>query len=285
MSKGPVVSVVTPVYNGESYLPECIESVLAQTWTDFEYIVADNCSTDATVAIAREYAARDLRIRVVTADEFVTADANANRALREIDQAAKYVKVVHADDWLFPTCLEKMVGLAEAHPRVGVVSAYRQLGEDVDLTGLPTDVTVLPGETVGHSALLGGPLPYLFGSPTSLLIRADLVRARPELYSLDNPHQSDQEACLDLLRESDLGFVHEPLTFTRRHEAAESPYLPPPRRSCAVLPSASARVRLVLPEPGRAPAQARRPSCRIPALPLPPPAAAAERRIPRVSRC
>ena len=105
-----------------------------------------------------------------------------------------------------------------------MVSAYRQLGEDIDLTGLPTDVTVLPGETVGHSALLGGPLPYLFGSPTSLLIRADLVRARPELYSLDNPHQSDQEACLDLLRESDLGFVHEPLTFTRRHEAAESPY-------------------------------------------------------------
>lgn len=224
MSNGPVVSVVTPVYNGEAYLRECIESVIAQTWTDFEYLVADNCSTDATVAIAREYAARDPRIRVVTSEEFVSADANANRALRAIDREARYVKVVHADDWLFPTCLEKMVDLAEAYPRVGIVSAYRRVGEALDLTGLPAEVTVLPGETVGHSALLGGPLPYLFGSPSSVLIRADLVRARSELYNLDNPHQSDQEACLDLLRESDLGFVHEPLTFTRRHDDAESPY-------------------------------------------------------------
>jgi glycosyltransferase involved in cell wall biosynthesis len=224
MSAAPLVSVVTPVYNGEPYLRECVESVLAQTWTNFEYLVFDNCSTDSTVAIAREYASRDTRIRVITSDEFVSADANANRALKAIDPAARYVKVLHGDDWLFPACLEKMVSLAEAHPRVGLVSAYRRVGDYVGLTGLSTDVTVLRGEAVGQSALLGGPLPYLLGSPSSLLVRADLVRARPEFYNLDNPHQSDQEACLDLLRESDLGFVHEVLTFTRRHDAAESPY-------------------------------------------------------------
>lgn len=224
MRAQPLVSVVTPVYNGETYLRECVESVLAQTWTNFEYLVVDNCSTDSTVAIAREYASRDARIRVLTSKEFVSADANANRALRTIDPAARYVKIVHGDDWLFPTCLEKMVALAETRPRVGLVSAYRRIGDDIDLTGLPTDITVLPGEAVGRSALLGEPLPYLFGSPSSLLLRADLVRARPEFYSLDNPHQSDQEACLDVLRESDLGFVHEVLTFTRRHDAAESPY-------------------------------------------------------------
>jgi hypothetical protein len=103
------------------------------------------------------------------------------------------------------------------------VSAYRKEGDRIGLVGLPADITVLPGHEVGRSALLGGPLPYLFGSPTSLLLRADLVRRRPEFYSLDNPHQSDQEACLDLLRESDLGFVHDVLTFTRRHEDSESP--------------------------------------------------------------
>jgi glycosyltransferase involved in cell wall biosynthesis len=224
VSTPPLVSVVTPVYNGEPYLRECVESVLAQTWTNFEFLVFDNCSTDSTLAIAREYASRDTRIRVLTSEEFVSADANANRSLQAIDPAARYVKVMHGDDWLVPTCLEKMVSLAEAHPRVGVVSAYRRVGDDIDLTGLPTNITVLPGEAVGRSALLGGPLPYLFGSPSSLLLRADLVRARPEFYNLENPHQSDQEACLDLLRESDLGFVHEVLTFTRRHDAAESPY-------------------------------------------------------------
>jgi glycosyltransferase involved in cell wall biosynthesis len=224
VSAQPLVSVVTPVYNGAAFLRECVESVLRQTWTNFEYLVVDNQSTDETVAIAREYAARDPRIRVLTPDGFVIADENANRSLQAISPDAAYVKVVHADDWLYRSCLERMVGLAEAHPNVGVVSAYRRLGDEIDLVGLPPDIEVVPGVEVGRSALLGGPLPYLFGSPTSLLLRADLVRSRPEFYRLDNPHQSDQEACLDLLGESDLGFVHEVLTFTRRHEESESPF-------------------------------------------------------------
>jgi glycosyltransferase involved in cell wall biosynthesis len=219
----PFVSVVTPVYNGAAFLRQCIESVLAQTWTEFEYLIVDNESTDATLEIAGEYAA-DPRVRVLTPSGFVSADANANRALRAIDPDAVYVKVVHADDWLAAECLEKMVAVAEANPQIGIVSAYRSEAGRIGLRGLPRDVTVLPGHDVGRSALLGGPLPYLFGSPTSLLLRADLVRRRPEFYSLDNPHQSDQEACLDLLRESDLGFVHDVLTFTRRHDESESPF-------------------------------------------------------------
>lgn len=222
MSGQPLVSVVTPVYNGAAFLRQCIESVLAQTWPTFEYLIVDNESTDATLEIAHEYTT-DPRVRVLTPAGFLSADANANRALRAIDPEAAYVKVVHADDWLVPECLEKMVDLAAANPSVGIVSAYRRENDRVDLVGLPRDVTVLPGRDVGRSALLGGPLPYLFGSPTSLLLRADLVRRRPGFYSLDNPHQSDQEACLDLLRESDLGFVHDVLTFTRRHDESESP--------------------------------------------------------------
>ena len=53
------VSVVTPVYNGEDYLAECIESVLAQTHTNFDYLIINNCSTDATLAIAEGRAAVD----------------------------------------------------------------------------------------------------------------------------------------------------------------------------------------------------------------------------------
>jgi glycosyltransferase involved in cell wall biosynthesis len=224
MSRVPLVSVVTPVYNGEPFLRECIESVLAQTWTKWEYLIMDNRSTDGTLEIARGYAAADPRIRVLTPDEFVSADANANRALRAIDPDAVYVKLVHGDDWLYPRCIERMVEIAEASPSIAIVSAYRREGDRIDLVGLDREVSVVPGHDVGRSALLGGPLPYLFGSPTSLLLRADLVRARPEFYSLDNPHQSDQEACLDLLREGDLGFAHEVLTFTRRHDESESPF-------------------------------------------------------------
>ena len=58
----PMISVLTPVYNGERYLAECIESVRAQTFTDWEYIIVDNCSEDGSADLAERYAATDERI-------------------------------------------------------------------------------------------------------------------------------------------------------------------------------------------------------------------------------
>jgi glycosyltransferase involved in cell wall biosynthesis len=219
----PVVSVVTPVYNGEPYLTECIESVLGQSYEPFEYLIVDNQSTDHTLEIARAYERRDERVRVLAPPEFVSGDANANRALRAIDPNATYVKVVHADDWIYTDCTSRMVALAEEHPSVGVVASFRRIDETVR-PAKPPAIAVLPGRDVCRSTLLGGPYDYLFGSPTSLLLRADLVRARPEFYNVENPFDADVEACLDVLRACDFGFVHEVLTYTRRHEGAESSY-------------------------------------------------------------
>jgi glycosyltransferase involved in cell wall biosynthesis len=222
----PLVSVVTPVYNGAEFLRECIDSVLAQTYENWEYLIVDNCSTDGTLEIARSYEAREPRIRVLTPDGFVDQIESANRSLREISPESKYTKVVHADDWLFPECLERMVDLAERNPTVGVVSAYRLEETQVDLTGLPYSTSVLPGREICRFALLG-PL-YLFGSPTSILIRSDLVRARDPFYDRtfcvteDYALSEDQDACCAILRESDFGFVHQVLTFTRR--PAGSPF-------------------------------------------------------------
>ena len=221
-TSAPLVSVVTPVYNTAKYVAQCVESVLGQTYADFEYVVVDNCSTDGTTEILREYAERDGRIRLFTPEEFVGADPNANRAAREISAESRYVKFVHGDDWLFPECLERMVAVAEQHPSVGVVGAYRLEGDRVTLDGLPPSLTFVPGREVCRSALLGKPWGYLFGSPTSTMLRADLVRARPELYPLDNPLQSDWEVCYQLLGESEFGFVHQVLTYTRRHNEADS---------------------------------------------------------------
>jgi glycosyltransferase involved in cell wall biosynthesis len=220
----PLVSVVTPVYNSADTIAECVRSVLDQTYPTLEYVVVDNCSTDGTAEIAAETAAGDERLRLLRPEEFVGPDPNANRALKAIDPASAYVKVVHADDWLFPKCLERMVDVAARNPSVGVVGARRLEGDTVTLRGLPADVEVVPGRDACRNHLLGRPWGYLFGSPSSVMYRADLVRERPEFYPLDNPFQSDQEACLALLLESDFGFVHEVLTYTRRHEGADSSY-------------------------------------------------------------
>ena len=224
----PLVSVVTPVYNGADVIEECIESVLAQTYESWEHVIVDNCSTDSTREIARRYAEGDVRIRLVTPDEFVGVVESGNRSLREISRDSKYTKVVHADDWLFPECLDRMVGLCEENPSVGVVSAYRLEETRVTLTGLPHSISVIPGREMARSILLGGPYPQLFGSPSSLLIRSDLIRSRDPFYDVqfdiseDHPFTEDLAACLEILRTSDFGFVHQVLTFTRRNE--DSPF-------------------------------------------------------------
>ncbi|HXH84504.1 MAG TPA: glycosyltransferase family 2 protein [Candidatus Tectomicrobia bacterium] len=214
-TSAPLVSVVTPVYNGERYLAECIESVLAQTYPHWEYVIVDNASTDRTGEIARAYAARDRRIRVVTNERLVGVIENHNIAFRQVSPRARYCKVAQADDVLFPECLAAMVGIAEAHPRVGLVCAYRLQGDWVDLDGLPYPSPVVPGRVIARWSLLG--FPYVFGSPTSHLIRADFVRARPAFYDESNLH-ADEAACYEVLKSADLGFVHQVLTYTRVHD-------------------------------------------------------------------
>ena len=211
----PFVSVVTPVFNGERYLAECIDSVLEQTFGDWEYIVVDNQSTDATASIVERYAGKDPRIRLHRSDAFRPVVANWNYALRQISPQSAYCKVVHADDALTPRCLERMVGLAEEHPSVALVGAFRLAGSELDLDGVvPSRASVVSGEVICRHSLLGGR--DVFGSPTSLLLRASAVREPAAFYNEAHLH-ADTEACYEVLKAGDFGFVHEILTYTRRH--------------------------------------------------------------------
>jgi glycosyltransferase involved in cell wall biosynthesis len=101
----PVVSVVTPFHNAAPYLRECIEGVLKQSLTDFEFILLDTCSTDGSGAIAAEYAPRDARLRVVAGPHHVGQIDNCNRVLGHVSPRSTYVKMLGADDWLYPECL------------------------------------------------------------------------------------------------------------------------------------------------------------------------------------
>jgi glycosyltransferase involved in cell wall biosynthesis len=208
----PRVCVITPVYNGATYLAECIESVQAQTYQNWEYVIVNNRSTDQTAEIAGKYAARDRRIRVHENRDFLPLVANHNEAMRQVSPASKYCKQLFADDWLFPECLERMVELAEAHPSVGIVGAYGLFGGVVEWTGLPFPSTVTPGRDACRQRLLGGP--YVFGTGTSHLIRSDLIRGRDPFFNESSLH-ADSESCFQLLQSSDFGFVHQILSYTR----------------------------------------------------------------------
>jgi len=208
----PLVSIVTPVYNEVACLAECIESVLAQTYQNWEYTIVDNCSTDGSVEIARRYAAKDRRIRIRQNPQFLSVIPNHNIALRQISPQSKYCKVVLGDDWIFPNCLEKMVCLAEAHPSIGIVGAYALEGPRVSCAGLPYQSSLVCGREICRRHLLEGL--YVFGSANAVLYRADLVRARDPFYNEANIH-ADTEVCFALLKTCDFGFVHQILTFTR----------------------------------------------------------------------
>jgi len=216
----PLVSIVTPVYNNAEYLAECIESVLAQTYQNWDYTIVNNCCTDGSAEIAHKYAAKDPRIRVHDNEQFLRAIPNHNLALRQISPESKYCKIVFADDWIFPQCLEQMVSVAEEHPSVGIVGAYgmQEVGAgasrkwEVVWTGLSFPNNLFSGGEVCRRLFLEKV--YVFGTATSLLYRADLVRSREAFYNESNLH-ADMEACVLLLKTSDFGFVHQILTFKR----------------------------------------------------------------------
>jgi glycosyltransferase involved in cell wall biosynthesis len=209
----PLVSIVTPVWNGEEYLKECIESVLRQTHENWEYLIVDNCSTDRSGEIADAYARLDGRIRAYHNQKFLeVAEANFNNALRKISPHSQYCKILPADDWIFPDCIMRMVEVARVNPTVGIVGAYSLFGNKVAWDGLPYDAGVISGRTIAREHLLGKL--FVFGSPTSILLRSDLVRACDPFYSESNPH-ADTEKCYELLRTCDMGFVHQVLSYTR----------------------------------------------------------------------
>jgi len=218
----PLVSVVTPLYNGEQYIEECIQSVLAQTYENWEYIIVNNCSKDRSLDLIEPYAEKDARIRIVNNSVTVPMMDNFNITMKQLSADSVYCKVLHADDLLFRDCLLKMVDLSEKNPSVGIVSSYVLEGVRVKCDGLPLSPTVLPGKEVGRLSLLdqspaAGGL-YVFGSPTTLLIRSDLVRSRDPFYNKRYLQLLDQEVCYYLLQQCDFGFVHQVLSYSRLHD-------------------------------------------------------------------
>jgi len=104
----PFVSVCVPTYNGNAFLAETLESIAAQTFDDYEVVIVDDNSTDDTVAIARQYAASDPRVRIFAPPERAGSSArNANRCLAYA--RGEWIKFIFQDDLMAPDCLAAML--------------------------------------------------------------------------------------------------------------------------------------------------------------------------------
>jgi len=114
--QSPKVSIGLPVYNGAAYLRAALDSLLAQTFTDFELVISDNASTDETEAICREYAADDARIRYERSPENVGCIGNFNRSFELC--RGEYFKWAACDDLCAPTFLERLVEVLDTRPDV-----------------------------------------------------------------------------------------------------------------------------------------------------------------------
>lgn len=212
-SPAPLVSVVIPVYNGERFLADAIRSVLAQTHSRFDLTILNNCSTDRTPAIAQEFVDQDSRVRLLHNTELLSVVANHNKAFTVISDEAQYAKILGADDWLYPMCLEEMVRVAERFPTVGMVTSYVLAGAWVAWDGLPYPSTFLSGRDVCRLRLLRNI--KVFGGPSASLIRARLVREKRPFYDPLDYH-GDTKAYLELLQHHDFGYVHQVLSYKRK---------------------------------------------------------------------
>lgn len=212
MSEDSLVSVITPFHNTVDYLEQSITSVLSQTYGEFEYLLCDNCSTDGSTEIAEGYAARDSRIRFMRFDELLPQVPNYNRAIENALPDAEWYKIVQADDWLYPSCLEQMIRIGNLDHEIGLVASYHHQGNTVKGWGLPIERQIFDGKEACRYQLRQGI--FFMGSPTSVMYRGSVVRSRHPFYKL-NRYFEDTEAAYEILEKHKLGFIHQVLSSLR----------------------------------------------------------------------
>ena len=146
----PKVSVGMPVFNGEQFLAKALDSILAQTFQDFEIVISDNASTDRTEQICRSYAERDSRIRYYRSDINRGAAWNHNRVFEFA--RGEYFKWLSHDDFCAPKFLEECVAVLDGDPGVVLCFALTQI---VDAEGRPVTTFDVPAMT-----RIDSPRPY-----------------------------------------------------------------------------------------------------------------------------
>ncbi|NNG16471.1 MAG: glycosyltransferase family 2 protein [Gemmatimonadales bacterium] len=174
----PAVSIGMPLYNAERYLRETLNAILGQTFSDFELIISDNASTDATAAICQEYTAGDGRIRYVQNHRNLGAARNFNRVFEL--STGKYFKWAAADDVCLPAFLERCVRVLESDADVVIAYPRTQvIDEDGTAVTMARDELRLDSTDVrARFADLLSPMRYTNYPFYGVMVRSALQRTR-----------------------------------------------------------------------------------------------------------
>lgn len=175
----PKVSIVVPVYKVEEYLPQCIESILAQTYTNFSVVLVDDGSPDRCGKICDEYALRDLRITVIHQENSGVTRARAAGVAAAVD--CDYITFVDSDDSLPPTALQELCALMGEEYDV-VVGNYdrntkKYINGDVDKTAFAEDILMGKVSSAPYAKLFRRELftDKTFSAPRDFVMGEDLV--------------------------------------------------------------------------------------------------------------
>lgn len=131
----PKLTVITPVYNAEEFLGETIESVLNQTYENFEYLLIDDCSTDSSAAIIKKYEEKDARIKYIKLNENSGAAVARNKGLEKA--RGRYIAFVDSDDIWYPEKLEKQLAFMQENNRAFTYTKYERISEKGEVLGTP----------------------------------------------------------------------------------------------------------------------------------------------------
>jgi glycosyltransferase involved in cell wall biosynthesis len=202
MSPEPSVSVCIPCYNGDQFVGRTIESVLAQSFTNFELILVDDQSTDDTVSVLKSFS--DPRIRLFLNEHNMGLGPSWKSALSQ--STAKYVKLLCDDDLLHPDCLAKQVQLLEdpSHSEVVLAVCNRKV---IDSNGrvilekrLPFPCGRIDGATLVRKSIRWGA--NLVGEPAVGLFRRDAL-LRSTTWKATNSYYADLDLWTQLLVHGD----------------------------------------------------------------------------------
>ena len=178
----PRVSVVMPVYNGEKYLVEAIESILAQTFGDFELIIIDDASQDNTLEILHEYASRDERIRVIENQQNLGISASLNKGLAV--SRGEYIARMDADDISLDKRLAVQVDFMDKNTVIGVCGTW------VECIGNWSEVMKFP---VTHEEIFARLLFENALAHPSVMMRATLFHKKSLSYNESVKYGQDYE--------------------------------------------------------------------------------------------